>query len=487
MNQNEIREYFSRSQQAERQKDRFGNIHFSIETLTPSSQDLSVLQQLVLAFCSEPLQHSDLLAEKSELLQYLPPPFVEQLTQSPFFMHLSQMLTMKEQIHKSLHIIAGCISAQSPFIESLLIFQSISIQLSSLPFIQVRSDENCSLLGLIDKIISEMPSSHPEIISAAEKCVTNILKIDLENISAKFNILKSFAKRIYSDYNQPDLLKEDYKVLLQVVEVGKFNISNTTTIIQQYIISPQYPIEFIKSNLILLSKIIMQYHLVMDFANNPFLNRMIQFLTDDFDFEMKANTLNVIEQIICQFTIFKETDRLNSPRFKKNPVDMLIDKNLFPLLIKFAQDFPKQMHFALNPVAALCTLAPRYVEMVCDNGFAELIPFAIQNCAFADMQSAILLASNIMYKGTSREIQLLLHPLILETMMQFIEEDTVLIRIILDGIYHGLQAEEENGDQSLRNVLQTEQFCSLLQTCTTNESEEASGLAQQILQMLATK
>ena len=53
--------------------------------------------------------------------------------------------------------------------------------------------------------------------------------------------------------------------------------------------------------------------------------------------------------------------------------------------------------------------------------------------------------------------------------------------------YHGLQAEEENGDQSLRNVLQTEQFCSLLQTCTTNESEEASGLAQQILQMLATK
>lgn len=506
MIQKQLRDFLAKTQQIMRQKDRFGDIRSSV-VIKPKKEELAFVEDIITKFIDDPEENVDLLLKNCGYLEYISEDFVEQLSQTNFYINLTNLIVDNEQAYKAFYIIAGAISQISNFTNSF--FRQITIDRDTLLskyvdkfFIIDEYNDNktkkilnrdLSFFQIIDELMTVVPGNadYIDLIVALEECISKILSIQddhMKNILSNWGITEITQRRIYKNAGIQIIFHRSIRLLIQIVENPYVKAAKAISFAQDMVLTKtfcyndQYGFtheisdsdmeKMICDSLFLLSKICFHLgRLTASFANNPLIDRLIYLLANG-SLEIKSHTLNAINQICCGM-------------FNK-PVIMLIDKGLLELLTSFIQEYPEKADQAFCVAYSICLFGVDYVEKICESGFVDLIISAVDEGTYDVQCSAIYLVSNILFYGNFESIRKIINTQIFNTMIEIIEEDCSYISCILNGIHRGLESEHESLDTTLKDFLTNQDFVSLLQSLTESEDSNTSELAYSIYQYIST-
>ncbi|OHT05827.1 hypothetical protein TRFO_26332 [Tritrichomonas foetus] len=456
----ELHNFLAQSQQLLRQKDRFGDLESNVTFSQPSPEQINIVQQLILNFAINPLENIDNLLPNRQILQFIPESFVNQLSQTQFYMNLHRLLENQETGFKAMFIISSMISPISHFTMPMITFSYGQTILNKLEIIL----KSCNT---------------DDMIVASEECLVQILNIKNESmkiIFPRWNISGAMTRRAFRDLKNPFLFHLAIKVLLKILDVPEIRSFDVKSFAETAVLLDYLPNIILADIIFLLAKVIKNFALhdrnaTRTFASKNLTDRIIQLIQSS-NHTIRVNALNAIIQL-----------SLGCPE----PIDMLLSKNLLKILMAIAKENENEIEIVLNAVYGITQYGPRFVEIICDEGFVDLLTFAISNGSIDAQRAAVILASNIMCFGSFKEIIMVLTTPILTTIVEFLDEDysEKISYAIIDGMIKGLDAEAEALSSDLKNALSNEQFTIILQNFISSDDHELSNIARYLLEKLS--
>lgn len=165
-------------------------------------------------------------------------------------------------------------------------------------------------------------------------------------------------------------------------------------------------------------------------------------------------------------------------------IDLLLQLGMLDLLIEVAKSGTDHA-IVLNIASNVASATVADCELVCEKGFVELAAAAFGAGCLEDKLNACYLVSNIMWKGSFREIQHVANPAFVGFLLEFLEcDDFSLVQVVLDGFEAGLRSERECGATALHEILVQEDVASILTDLADSECTVVAQVASLILKEL---
>lgn len=176
----------------------------------------------------------------------------------------------------------------------------------------------------------------------------------------------------------------------------------------------------------------------------------------------------------------------------RNPVKLLIKNDLLSALIILFNQMPDYLeddtifHFILLISSNIAYLSSKKVHYLIQLDYSQLLYKAIEEGSINIQIAAAYLSSNIMTKGSKSDIEETINLLVVNHLFEFLDEDyePCLFHCILDGIDNCLQNDFSIEDTSFKQILQNEQYLTVLYSLLTKSDEDTLEQAQHIISLI---
>ena len=422
----------------------------------PETEKVLACEKAVADFCENPCQETlECIHELRDCLPFISSSAYEALMGSKFLEVVNELLMGEPPaMNHVLELITASLSSTSPF---LCAYRSIEL-------VSVLEDRLNNLVWL---------GSGKESQVACLMCLNRMCAIGTTQVIDQLNHDRLFATllRVASPTVDVEVMNLGLATLSMAVTFPnvKWNyMTQLQGLSSSLLRSDHLEYEQMCAAVNLFNRVVEKLGAQLKYYNQPELLRRILTLINSSEGLLRTSLLKTLTLLTRDATI----------------VDRLLELEMLDMIKAVAQTGADHS-IILNIASNVACTSVDDCEKVVQSGYVELAVEAFQSGSFEDKVDACYLVSNILWKGTHREIEQVSDPGIMSFLFDFLVcDDMRLVQIILDGFQKGLDSENECGATALHEMISQQEIVTNLTTLASSKCEDVSEVANLLLQEL---
>ena len=422
----------------------------------PEGEKLLACEKAVADFSQNPCQETlECIHELRDCLPFISSPAYEALMASKFLEVVNELLRGEPPaMNHVLELITASLSSTSPF---LCAYRSIEL-------VSVLEDRLNNLAWL---------GSDKESQMACLMCLNRMCAIGTKEVIDQLNHDRLFATllRVTSPAVDVEVMNLGLATLSMAVTFPNVNgqrISQLQGLSNSLLLSDHLEYDQMCAAANLFNRVVEKLGAQLKYYNQPQLLMRILALINTSEGLLRTSLLKTLTLLTRDATI----------------VDRLLELEMLEMIMAVAKTGTDHS-IILNIASNVACMSVDDCEKVVESGYVELAVEAFESGSFEDKVDACYLVSNILWKGTHREIEQVTNPRMMGFLFDFLTcDDMKIVQIVLDGFQKGLDSERECGATALHEMISEQEIVESLTTLANSTCEDVSEVANLLLQEL---